>query len=155
MAEEIAKESKPKISMDIKIIIIGLVMFIVAVGASYFLLKSLMAPLMPQEKTETESVNGDLLSAGEFVTNVGNISGNRYVKVEVYVEIADKKQLESIEKLMPIIKDSILYILSSKTVADLDVANREHLKTEMKDEINSRLKNELIKNVFFTNFIMQ
>lgn len=155
MAEEITQESKPKISMDVKIIIIGLVMFFLAVGTSYFLLKSLMAPLMPQANMETESINGDLLSVGEFTTNIGNISGNRYVKVEIYVEIADKKQMASMEKLMPVIKDSILYILSSKTVADLDVANRENLKTEMKNEINTRLKAELISNIFFTNFIMQ
>jgi len=131
LAEEITQESKTKVSMDVKIIIVGLVMFFLAVGTSYFLLKSLMAPLMPKEKTETESINGDLLSVGEFTTNIGSVSGNRYVKVEVYVEIADKKQMESVEKLMPVIKDSILSILSSKTVADLDVANREGLKAEM------------------------
>jgi len=56
---------------------------------------------------------------------------------------------------MPIIKDCILSIVSSKTVADLDVRNRENLKTEIKNQLNKEIGSDVINNVYFTSFIMQ
>ncbi len=51
MADEKDSEVKPRldINIDMKLIIIGLLVFVVAVGGSYFLMKSLMAPLMPKQ----------------------------------------------------------------------------------------------------------
>ncbi|NLB88604.1 MAG: flagellar basal body-associated FliL family protein, partial [Syntrophomonadaceae bacterium] len=124
-------------------------------GASYFLMKSLMAPLLPKEETAKDVLTGNLVEVGEFTTNIGDITGSRFVKVEVYVEVTGKKGQETIQEFMPIIKDSILTILSSKTVADLDVRNRDNLKQEIKDDLNAKLGNSTIQNVYFTNFIMQ
>ena len=51
---------------------------------------------------------------GEFITNVSDVGGNRYLKVEVSIEISDKKKQESVAEFLPVIRDSILNILSSK-----------------------------------------
>lgn len=156
MAEENTLEVKEKSGFDFKIIIAGLIIFLIAMGASYFLMKSLMAPLLPKEESEQKEVlTGNLVEVGEFTTNIGDITGSRFVKVEVFVEVTGKKGQETMQEFMPIIKDSILNILSSKTVADLDVRNRENLKKEIKNELNSKLGNNTIKNVYFTSFIMQ
>ena len=108
-----------------------------------------------QESEQEEVLTGNLVEVGEFTTNIGDITGSRFVKVEVFVEVTGKKGQETMQEFMPIIKDSILNILSSKTVADLDVRNRENLKKEIKNELNSKLGNNTIKNVYFTSFIMQ
>lgn len=156
MAEENTLEVKEKSGFDFKIIIAGLIIFLIAMGASYFLMKSLMTPLLPKEESEQKEVlTGNLVEVGEFTTNIGDITGSRFVKVEVFVEVTGKKGQETMQEFMPIIKDSILNILSSKTVADLDVRNRENLKKEIKNELNSKLGNNTIKNVYFTSFIMQ
>ena len=77
--------------------------------------------------------------------------------MEVYVEVSkeDKKNQEIITEAMPIIKDTILSILSSKTVADLDVRNRDNLKGQIKNELNKQIGSKIIQNVYFTSFIMQ
>ncbi len=157
MAEENSSEVKQKSGLDLKIILIGLLIFLVAMGASYFLMKSLMAPLMPKDETKSseEVLTGGLVSAGEFTTNVNDVAGNRYLKVEVSVEISDKEAEESVKEFMPIIRDRILTILSKKTVADLDASNRDNLKEEIKADLNSKLGKGYIKSVYFTNFIMQ
>lgn len=149
-------ETKPKSGLDFKIILVGLVIFLVAMGASYFLMRSLMSPLLPKEDKKAETIEtGDLVSAGEFTTNINDIAGTRYLKVEVYVEVSDKKVKDSIDQYMPVIKDSILSILASQTVADLDVRNRDNLKTEIKKDLNNKIGSNVISNVYFTNFIMQ
>ncbi|MBO8159357.1 MAG: flagellar basal body-associated FliL family protein [Thermosyntropha sp.] len=156
MPEERNDEVKEKSGFDFKIILIGLLIFLVAMGASYFMLKSLIAPFMPEEeKKGTKELTANLVSAGEFTTNINDPAGNRFVKVEVYIEVEDKKKVEEINKFMPVIKDTILSILSSKTATDLDVRYREKLKAEIKDRLNQKLGEEIILNVYFTSFIMQ
>jgi len=85
------------------------------------------------------------------------VAGSRFLRVEVYVEVSkeDKKNQEIINEAMPIIKDTILSIMSSKTVADLDVRNRDNLKAEIKNELNKKIGSKIIQNVYFTSFIMQ
>ena len=157
MAEENGTEINQKSGLDFKIILIGLLIFLVAMGASYLLMKSLMAPLMPKTEETAQEVllSGGLVSAGELTTNVSDVAGNRYLKVEVSLEVSDKKsaEAETIKEYMPIIRDSILTILHSKTVADLD--DREALKEEIKTDLNKKLGKGFIKSVYFTNFIMQ
>ncbi|WP_054694417.1 flagellar basal body-associated FliL family protein [Syntrophomonas palmitatica] len=155
MAEEKANETvKEKGSFDFKIIIIGLVIFLVAMGASYFIMRSLIAPLVPKEE-EKETLTGNLVSVGEFTTNINDEGGTRFLKVEVFVEVSDEKVQEEITVFMPVIKDTILGILSSQTVSDLDPINREKLKVKMKKSINAKIGKDLVKGVYFTNFIMQ
>ncbi len=157
MAEEKTVEETSKSGLNFKIIIAGLVIFLIAMGASYFLMKSLMSPLLPKEENEKskEVVTGNLIEVGEFTTNIGDIAGTRFIKVEIFLEVAGKKGNEEINEFMPIIKDSILSILSSKSVADLEVRNRERLKEEIKQELNTKLGKDSIKSVYFTSFIMQ
>ncbi|MEA1961750.1 MAG: flagellar basal body-associated FliL family protein [Bacillota bacterium] len=157
MAEENSKENEKKPGLDIKIVLIGLLIFLVAMGASYFLMRSLMAPLYPESEKdqETEVLAGSLISAGEFTTNVGGTEGNHYLKVEVFIEVSDKKLQKSIEGYMPIVKDTILGAFSSASLSDLDIVNREKLKDELKEELNAKMGSNAINNVYFTNFILQ
>jgi len=157
LAEEKNTEvvEKEKSSFDFKIVIIGLVVFLITIGASYFMLRSLIAPLVPQKEEAAEPMTGNLVSAGEFTTNINDEGGTRFLKVEVYVEVEDEKVVEELTAFMPVIKDTILSTLSSKSVADLDVNNQKSLKAEMKKKINAKLGSEIVKNVYFTTFIMQ
>lgn len=156
MDEEKTPEIKEKVGFDFKIIIAGLIIFLIAMGASYLLMKNLMSPLLPKEEIENKEVlTGNLVEVGEFTTNIGDMGGSRFVKVEVFVEVSGKKGTENINEFMPVIKDSILTILSSQNVADLDVRNRQNLKSEVKNDLNAKLGNNTIKNVYFTSFIMQ
>ncbi|MDD2620550.1 MAG: flagellar basal body-associated FliL family protein [Syntrophomonadaceae bacterium] len=159
MADEKNTEEKPKrkleINVDVKLILIGLLIFLVAMGGSYFLMKSLMAPLMPKEETEHEMLTGNIVEVGEFTTNINDVSGQRFLKVKVAVEVSSEKDKEKITKFLPIIKDSILGIISAKTVADLDVRNRTNLKAEIKKDLNKKIGGDTIRNIYFTDFIMQ
>lgn len=158
MAEDNGNTEKEKSGFDFKIIIAGLLIFLIAMGASYFLMKSLMAPLLPktEEKTEeTTAVSGGLVSAGVFTTNIGASAGNRYLKVEVSLEVSDEKnaEAETSKEYMPIVRDTIITILSSKSVEDLD--DRNAVKEDIKIGLNKKLGKDFIKNVYFTDFILQ
>lgn len=154
MAEENGLEKKAKTGFDIKIIVIGLVFFLVAMGASYLIMNRLLAPIMPAKEQGAEVKVGALLSVGEFTTNINDVNGTRFLKVEVTIECDDKKK-EAVNENMAVIKDTILNTFAAKTVADLDIRNRDNLKAEISSQINAKLGAEVIKNVYFTKFIMQ
>lgn len=155
MAEENASE-KTKSGFDFKIILAGFLVFVVCMVAAYFVFKSLMAPLLPHaEEQEVQVSVGSLVPVGEFTTNVNDVAGTRFIRVEVTVESSLEEGAEVVNENMPVIKDSIITILSSQTVADLDIRNRENLKQKIKEDLNSRLGAEVISNVYFTKFMMQ
>lgn len=156
LAEEKNTEvMQEKPSFDFKIIIIGVAVFLITIGASYFMLRSLISPLVPQKEETGGTLTGNLVSAGEFTTNINDEGGTRFLKVEVFIEVGDAKVVDEINKFMPVIKDTILSILASKSVADLDVSNQKAIKLEIKKSINAKLGGEIVKNVYFTTFIMQ
>ncbi|MEN6326320.1 MAG: flagellar basal body-associated FliL family protein [Syntrophomonas sp.] len=159
LADEKTSEEKPKrkleINVDVKLILVGLLIFLVAMGGSYFLMKSLMAPLMPKEEKQAEALTGNLVEVGEFTTNINDVNGQRFLKVKVAIEVSSEDEKEKITEFLPVIKDSILGIISAKTVADLDVRNRANLKTEIKKDLNKKIGGDTIRNIYFTDFIMQ
>lgn len=157
MADESNNEVKEKSVFDIKIIFIGFLLFVIAMGSSYFLMKSLIAPLMPQEEKENgnHAPKGILVPIGGFTTNIDSVEGARFLRVEVTVEVSSKEAQEKLSQFMPVVQDSILTILASKTVADLDVRNRGGLKEEIKRDLNAKLGDNVVVNVYFTDFIMQ
>lgn len=158
MAEVSTSEATQKPGLDLKIIIIGLFIFIAAIGASFFIMKGLMAPMMPQSQAEKEEGAveiGVLVPIGEFMTNINDVGGTRYLKVEVTIETADSESQEKINTYMPVIRDSIQSILGTKTVADLAPGNHDALKQEMKEDINAKIGIDTVNNVYFTSFIMQ
>lgn len=154
--KESASEVKKNSGLDFKIVLVGLLIFLLAMGGSYFLMKSLMTPLLPKvEEQKHELPSGTLVEVGELLTNVNDMGGTRYIKVKVYLEVSDEKVVEQVNNYMPVIRDSMLNILSSKTVADLDVRNRENLKNEIIRDLNGKIGDESVRSIYFSDFIMQ
>lgn len=151
MAEEKAKK------FNFKIIIIGLVLFILG-GAGVFgftVFFSQKGDEPEKEPVKVES-SGILVKAGEFTVNIADPGGKRYLKTEVHLEVQDEKQKPELETRLPIVQDRILAVLSSKTMADLEVYNRDNLRQELLNQINDALgKKAVILNVYFTVFVTQ
>lgn len=158
MAEESSNVETGKSSrINFKLIVFGIVLFLLTTGGCYFVIKSALAPLMPQEAQkggQSESV-GSLVPLGEFTVNISDVSMSRFLKTEIVLEVKDAKVKKSLEAdQLPVVRDMIISILSSKTVADLDSPHRTELKNEIKTKLNKRFSNA-VTNVYFNAFIMQ
>lgn len=158
MAEENgSKESGNSSRFNVRLIIFGLVLFLLTISGCYMIIKSALAPLLPQEKekeSQSESI-GSLVPLGEFTVNILDVSMSRFLKTEIVLEVSDSKVKKSMEAdLLPVVRDEIISILSSKTVADLDSHHRTELKNEIKTKLNRRFNNS-VTNVYFNAFIMR
>jgi flagellar FliL protein len=94
--------------------------------------------------------------AEQFTVNITGPQGSKYAKVDVAIEVDDDFVKAEIEKLRPRIRDFILVVLSSKTPEQIEsLDGRDFLREEIRNKVNGYLSRGKIKNVYFTQFIVQ
>lgn len=99
---------------------------------------------------------GPMYPMTTFIVNLMSDSGQRYLKTTLSLELDNPEMTEEVEKQKDRIRDTILNILTSKTVEEVTTAKgKEDLKNEMVEKINEGLKDGEIRNVYFTEFVIQ
>jgi flagellar FliL protein len=154
VAEE---QEKKRGFFNLKLMVVGLVLMIAGGALSFGLSTYFFSNSDALAKKETKGVtSGPLVKLGDFTVNIANPEGRRFLKTEIHMEVKDAETQKNIELKMPIIQDKVLSVLSSKTLSDLEVYNRDNLKQELLNQINSGLGGDNpIQNIYFTVFIMQ
>lgn len=97
---------------------------------------------------------GKLMPLETFIVNLAGSRGQRIVKINMELEVSNDDVGQEIDKLRPKIRDIILFIVSSKTYAQ--VATREGkdvLREEIRDQVNLFLTKGQVSRVYFTEFI--
>ena len=152
----------------LKLIIIALVVLGVLGGGGFAAWKFFLQPKAAgdasgnataegggEHKTEVDS-GGQLVTLDSFVVNLSDPMGRRYLKTTLDVEVANAAAAAELTAAMPKVKDTLLLLLSSKSFADISSMDK---KIELKNDIVSRLnqiigKNK-VRNVYFTEFVVQ
>ncbi|MGC8769460.1 flagellar basal body-associated FliL family protein [Calditerrivibrio sp.] len=178
MAEEKegkAEEGGGKKKSPLKLIIILVVVLVLLVGgglAAYlFLFKSKPAEhnaaateekapakgeKAKQDKKSGEKAKTVVYSMGAIIVNLADQGVQRYLKVQIAVELDNPKLEEEVKKREPQIKDIIISVLSSKTVADVNTPQGKiALKQEIIKRSNMVLTEGEITDLFFSEFIVQ
>jgi flagellar FliL protein len=98
-----------------------------------------------------------VLALEPFMVNLADEGGKRYLKVTIVIDLREEPRKKSLEERLPIARDSILLLLSSKTVKD--VASVEG-KLALRDEIRRLVARtigapERQPIVYFTDFFIQ
>lgn len=111
-------------------------------------------------------------STKERIVNLADPGSYRYLKIEVALEFPwpeqrsrpkaedyKKKQEElarELAKTMPAIEDALTTILSSRTVAEVtSVVGKDALRQELKQRLGQIIGEPPVRNVYFTQFIVQ
>lgn len=91
-----------------------------------------------------------------FTVNLLSESGRRYLKVEMNLELEGEELALELETKKPVLRDVIIRILSGKSLEEVStVRGKETLKEEILSDLNQRIKDGKIKNVYFTDFVVQ
>lgn len=107
------------------------------------------------EKKEEKKV-GAILTLDPFLLNLSG-SIQRYAKISISLEFKDAKTLEHAKKIVPALRDGIIYVLGSKTAETLlDVTGRETIKSEISEKIKGLFDDQnSIKAVYITDIVIQ
>lgn len=96
-----------------------------------------------------------LFSMPTFNTNLDG-TPRRLVRVDLSLEMMDAEGYEEVINLGAESRDSIIRILNSKSFSDVEsVQGKLHLKNEIVTQLNGFLKKGVVKNVYFSDFVVQ
>ena len=148
------------------IVIIVLLLLLLVIGGlvAYFLLSGNdeEQPQQPPQKIEKKHKVENMAEIGPiypldpFVVNLVSANANRYLKCKIDLELDSPELQQEIDKKLPAIRDLIIQILSSKSVEEIQTAKgKQKLKEEIKRKINEILTTGEIRNVYFTEFVIQ
>jgi len=92
-----------------------------------------------------------------FTVNLSSF--DRYLQVSITLQLAHAEVGEKIKTYMPVIRHSMIMLLSGKESAQIQTADGKHeLMDEIKERVNKVLElkeNEGITDVYFVNFVIQ
>ncbi len=172
MAEVIDEEVEQKKSGgNLVLILIVVLLVVLLVGgavAAFFLLGSddETVSTQTQQSTSTSAKkikrSTDYLSIGpmypmsEFIVNLLSESGSRYLKVALDIELSSEELAPEMDKKKSLIRDIVIRSLSSKTFEEVStMKGKDRLKDEIVNKLNDILADGQVKNIFFTDFVVQ
>ena len=111
----------------------------------------------PNKKSLIKKKQKDFIFQLEpIIVNLAKSQGNRFLKVTLSLEMSTPKVRPDIKKNIQKITDSILLLLSSKLFEDVySVQGKFTLKNEITARVNSFLALGKVKEVYFTEFVIQ
>ena len=167
MAEEgIEKKPEKKKNLPLKWIISGIVAVALLSGG---ILGYLLLSKSPAENAEvpgaTAGIGKIITPSGgtsqifpleSFVVNLNDPGGKRYLKTTIELESFGKGFAQEIQSKIPQIKDAIVLILSSKSLADIQgIDGKISLRKALILKLNTIMKQNKIRNLYFTEFVIQ
>lgn len=165
-----------------KLLIIGgaaLLLLIILGVSAFFLLKKNKAdkekPEEPAAAVQVPDLNppaaiGPMIEIKEFVVNIISETDRHYVKAALTIELINNPAIVDKDKKMTgndlakdeatlrmaQIRDSIFLLIGNKTYEELqDLQGKKQLKAELANKINSILHNGKVKEIYFTDFVVQ
>jgi len=169
--EEGAEKKPAKKSSKLLIIILLIAGLVIGgSGAAAFLILKNMKSDDKSEMAEEKNVSdegdggekegmdklGPIMPLDPFIVNLSGDGGRNYLKLEITLEFDKEVVQVEVENKMPMIKDSILLLLATKSFESIQTAEGKlMLKNEIITRLNRFLSTGVIQNLYFTNFVVQ
>ena len=168
MAEKTAKEGedkKEKKGSAMKFIVIGVAVLVLA-GAGFIAWQLFFTSKTDEAAKEAIPTGEQAEKADEsmsktftmetFVVNLNDPGGKRYLKTNIELEYMTDEMGEELKHRLPQLRDLILLLLSSKSLDDIQtVDGKIALRQELIQRINQTLTTGKIRNLYFTEFVIQ
>lgn len=174
MAEQKGEEKKDKKPLNVMLIlqaVFAVVNFVVVGGGAYMVYASTIGWHDPEiseeqliEEKEKEETANETVGAGPLIFTLDkftvNLNGEprRTIRIEVNLEMLNKDGFEEIidSKNQAQVKDRIVRILNDESFAELEsIQGKLFLKDKIAMEVNNILDAGVVKDVFFSDFVVQ
>ncbi len=91
-----------------------------------------------------------------FDTFLANLVGGKYIRLQVQIEFTTPDVPSRLNYKLVAIRDSILTHLTEQSAEELYLpSGKKRLKEEIRKTIDGEMRGEVVRNVFFTQFVIQ
>lgn len=157
MSEKPKKDKSSKGNI-FKIVIIVLLSLIVVGGAAFggMYIASKKAPSADAKSEKAVEVTEVTYSLDEFLVNLLDEDGRRYLKVKVFIGYEDNKELSAeVEAKKPILRDVLNTSFRSKKTTDFGATGVDAIKEQLIVSINSVLTKGKVSHIYFNDILVQ
>lgn len=181
MADEEKEEKSSKKGSNVVVLVIVAFLFVVLLAVvgmiGFFMLQSPneaapagnAAPAAPTAQASKSKGAGADVSRGSDYSNIGPMyplesftlnllseGGARYIKCTMQLEQSTDLLQPELDKKTAIVRDVVIRTLTSKTFEEVSTSKgKERLKDELVGKINDVLTDGFVKNIYFTDFVVQ
>ncbi len=106
-------------------------------------------------ETKKGNSGGPILTLDPFIFNLAG-QNSRFAKVSLAVSLQNPKAFEEAKKIVPVLRDKALMVLSAKSAEELiDVNKRDSIKIELQNSLKEIFKEkEDLESVYITDIII-
>ena len=99
---------------------------------------------------------GGFYKIEDITVNPAETEGQRFLVVSIGIQVREPEDIELIQRKEVVVRDAINTLLSRRTVEQLsELETRRKLKQEIGIMINQIIERQSVKNLFFTEYVMQ
>ncbi len=99
---------------------------------------------------------GGILALEPFIANLADDGGRRYLKATFQIDFGKASVPSTMNARLPQVRDLLLTLFTSKTFDDIRTPEgKQQLREEIIARVNQVLDRDLVKAVYFTEFIVQ
>jgi len=160
--------AEPKKSNNLVLIIIAVVLVLVLAVVGVLVVMLAGGDDTPQQSNNSASAKekpmkmmdsmevGPMFPLDTFTVNLLSDSGRRYLKVQMNLELDGEELAAELESKTAVVRDVVIRLLSSKTLEEISTAKgKDKLKEQIVNQLNLRLRDGNVRNVYFTEFVVQ
>ncbi|MDG4474854.1 flagellar basal body-associated FliL family protein [Thiovibrio frasassiensis] len=109
-----------------------------------------------ETKKEAAPVIGEMLVMEPFVVNLADPRGKRYLKVKIELELESKEAVDKATKATPKLRDMVIMMLTSLGFEEvMTPEGKIRVRDELLERFNEIMRPDHIKNIYFTEFVVQ
>jgi len=113
-------------------------------------------PKKSSHGSEGEDSGSMLYAIKDIVVNPAGTGGTRFLSVSLGFELGSPDLAVEFESREPVVRDALITILSSKSVAELtDTKQKEITRYQIKKRLEQILETDEITGVYYTDFVLQ
>ncbi|GAB4317201.1 MAG: hypothetical protein Kow0074_05660 [Candidatus Zixiibacteriota bacterium] len=150
-----------------KSVLVIVVVAALMAGAAFFTVKQVVLPNFgPGAKSANaqSEESADMAQQGEgevyliedLLINPKGTDGTRYLSTSLGLEVATPEAVKTLKERDLQIRDMLISVLSSRTVAQLtSTTEREKMRLEIQERLNQMLKKHQLLAIYFVDYVMQ
>ncbi len=156
------EEAPKKKSKMLFFIILGVAILLLG-GGGFFAYTKFVSPKPAADQAATEDpakpqppAIGEILPLEPFVVNLADPKGKRYLKVKIEIELEDPLALEKATKVTPKLRDMVIVMLTSLGFEEvMTPEGKIRIRDELLVRFNQIMRPDRVKNIYFTEFVVQ
>ena len=146
------------------IFLVVAVLLVVTLGLAggFFMMWNKLSALNTQSNAAAQNQQGQTAALGKlfpldtFIVNLADQERSRYLRVTMDLELLAPADSEKLNQRLPQVRDRILMLLPSKRFADIaSTEGKTALRDEMIGKLNGLFPENVIANIFFSEFVVQ